>query len=168
MDKKPLVLLDVDGVINDILLVGETFGRWETEFITSHGYEVAIPDYMPELIQNLCSVAEVHWCTTWRDRANDEIAAHLGVGPLPVVDDGTTSRYVDWKSAAAYELAQRALDEGRRVCWIEDFWGDEPYDEMPDGVQFVDTAALEWRAVLMPHDLPSWLTALMAQRSRTC
>jgi len=165
MDLKPLVLLDVDGVINDIMLVGETLGTWETNFINSHGYDVAIPAYMPELIQRLCRVAEVHWCTTWRHNANDEIAAHLGVGPLPVVDDGSRSRFVDWKPAAAYEVAQKALNEGRQVCWIEDFWGDEPYDLMPEGVQFVDTAALQWRAVLLPVDLPEWLKNLMADEA---
>ena len=101
MESKPLVLLDVDGVINDIELIGEETGQWDSHVIVSHGYHVVIPDYMPELIQRICALTEVHWCTTWRDRANDEIAQHLGIGPLPVVDDGTDRRYVDLKGAAA-------------------------------------------------------------------
>jgi hypothetical protein len=161
LETLPLVLLDVDGVINDIDLVGVRTNLWETEIIHSHGYDVAVPSYMPRLIQGICSVAEVHWCTTWRDRANDDIARYLGIGPLPVVDDGTTSRYVDWKAAAAYDLADSALQAGRRVLWIEDFYGDPPTKSMPAGTEFADTADNDLGAVLRPHDLPQWLTQLL-------
>lgn len=157
LESKPLVLLDVDGVINDFELIGEETGRWDSHVIVSHGYHVVIPDYMPKVIQHICARAEVHWCTTWRDRANEEIAQHLGIGPLPVVDDGTDSRYVDWKAAAAYDLADEALRNGRRVLWIEDFYGDVPIHEMPEGTQFLDTADNFLGPVLRMILLPAWL-----------
>lgn len=160
-DMRPLVLLDVDGVINDL---GSCMGRarpWGVDVIQSHGYWVCIPDYMPDLIQRIGEMAEVHWCTTWRARANDEIAAHLGVGPLPVVDDGTGVRATYWKATAAFDLAARALVDGRRVIWIEDFYGRPPVDEMPIGVEFVDTGRSHFDAVLLPEQV-AHLLALSA------
>ena len=159
---RPLVLLDVDGVVNDLkgLRRGNADSTTHTTVI-SNGFRVVVPDYMPVLIQWLCSVAEVHWCTTWRHRANDEIAAHLGIAALPVVDDGTDDRHVGWKAAAARDLAAAALAEGRRVLWIEDFYDEPPFDEMPVGVEFLDTASDEnFELVLTVDMIPEWLWSL--------
>lgn len=158
---RPLVLLDVDGVINDLNSArrAATIGN-ELHFV-SHGFPVVMPPHMPVLIQWLCSVAEVHWCTTWRHRANDDIARHLGIPVLPVVDDGTDDRHVGWKAAAAHDLAAAALAEGRRVLWIEDFYDDPPVDEMPMGVEFLDTASDEnFELVLTVDMIPDWLWSL--------
>lgn len=161
MKNRPLVLLDVDGVINDFERVGTRTGQWSLDVISSHGYRVSVPEYMPKLIQEICEVAEVHWCTTWRHRANDEIADHLGIEPLPVVDDGTSRRIVDWKAAAAYDLVASALAVGRRVLWIEDFYGNPPIDEMPVGTEYLDTAVNQLEPVLRVEDLPTWLEELI-------
>ena len=120
---KPLVLLDVDGVINDL---GALYGRerpWYVHQVPSNGYVLHIPEYMPALIADLVATAEVWWCTTWRDRANNELAEFLGIDRLPVVDDGSRDRNVEWKPAAAHAVAKAALDAGREVFWIEDFYG---------------------------------------------
>lgn len=163
--QRPVVLLDVDGVIND-LDYGYRANPRNHDLVDSHGHLVAIPDYMPTLVQWLCEVAEVHWCTTWRERANDDIANHLGIGPLPVVDDGTRDRHVTWKAAAAYPLAEKALAAGRRVLWIEDFYGEPPSAEMPSGVEFVDTASPSHdERVLDVFMLPDWLIALSSGRA---
>lgn len=157
---RPLVFLDVDGVINDLSYVPGCVRDFEYSFVSSHGHTVVIPDYMPALVQWLCSIAEVHWCTAWRHRANDEIADFLGIEKLPVVDDGTTVRHTEWKAAAAFELAAGALSEGRRVLWIEDFYDRPPVREMPKGVEFVDTASHErFELVLDAFMLPDWLIA---------
>lgn len=158
---KPLVLLDVDGVINDIEGVGLGIESWETHKFQSHGYTLLVPSYMRQLIQAICQVAEVRWCTTWRHRANDEIAQYLEIGPLEVIDDGTGSRFVDWKAAAAYSVAEQAIQEGRKVLWIEDFYGHLPTDEMPQGVEFVDTTEGWDGALLLPEMLPNWLQDLL-------
>jgi hypothetical protein len=155
----PLILLDIDGVINDLNALSGLDRDWGIDQVYSHGHTVHIPHYMGWLIRQLTDVAEVHWCTTWRDRANDEIAEHLGIDQLPVVDDGTRSRFVDWKAAAAHDLAEAALGAGRRVLWIEDFYGHLPIDEMPKGVEFVDTAAND-EMVLEIDMLPDWLLQL--------
>jgi hypothetical protein len=152
--RRPLVLVDVDGVINDLGFLLGVQRSWPTCLLRSHGFVVAVPAYMPELMRHLTRVAEVWWCTTWREAANDEIARHLGVGPLKVVDDGTGNRYVDWKPPVARPVAEAALAAGRRVYWIEDFAGDAPRSEMPDGVVFIDTAA-GGEFVLLPEHLPT-------------
>ncbi len=151
--KKPLVLLDIDGVVNDaemlvaIRLAADreaTAAQLRIDMVVSHGHHVAIPQYMPELVQTLVQECEVWWCTTWRSYANDEIAAHLGIESLPFVDDGTRSAGVEWKAAAATPLIEAAQAEGRPVVWIEDFNGDFPH---VDGVTFVDTGpwgVLRW------------------------
>lgn len=158
--QRPLVLLDVDGVINDLKCLGGDVPD-DYDVVRSNGYKVYVPHHMPALVQWLCSVAEVHWCTTWRDRANHEIARHLGIGPLLVVDDGTDDRHVDWKAAAAFSLAQNALDSGRRVVWIEDFYDDAPVHSMPVGVEFVDTASGdEPEQVLTADMIPDWMFGL--------
>jgi hypothetical protein len=163
--KKPLILLDVDGVINDIEYVGLGTEDWKTHSFESHGYTLLVPDYMPELIRLLCEVAEVRWCTTWRHRANDEIASFLGIEHLDVIDDGSNSRYVDWKAEAARPVVESALREGRRVLWIEDFWGRVPCDEMPSGTEFLDTTDGWDGALLLPGMLPNWIWELAGEPS---
>lgn len=150
----PLVLLDVDGVINDL---GHLMGHarpWETRIIEANGFHVHIPEYMPLLVQSLAQATEIHWCTTWRSDANREIAPALGVGPFPVVDDGTSLQHTEWKAAAAYPIASDAIVAGRRVIWIEDFYELIPTSEMPAGVEYVDTTAAPGGPVLLPELLP--------------
>lgn len=153
-DLRPLVLLDVDGVINDLGALGGTPRPWTTDVVRSHGYRLLIPDYMRDLVTQLTDSTEVWWCTTWRDRANDELAGYLGIQKLPVVTDGSNSRFVDWKATAARPLVIDALEEAREVFWIEDFYGDPPTDELPNEVTFVDTTVKSPRGVLSRHDLP--------------
>ena len=164
---RPLVLLDVDGVINDLDSLVGVARPWEAAVVASHGFGVLIPDYMPDLIQRLTDTCEVWWCTTWRDRANDEIAQYLGIEPLPVVTDGSQSRWVSWKAGAARDLVGAALVAGRRVYWIEDFYRRPPVSELPDGVVFVDTTEGEYACVLVETDLPSELRAAMWNGSGT-
>jgi hypothetical protein len=159
---RPLVLLDVDGVINDLEVLAGQRRPWRTDLVHSNGFAVMVPDYMPALIQALVDTCEVWWCTTWRDRANSEIASHLGIPDLPVVTDGSLSRRVDWKAGAAYELVTAALGSGRSVYWIEDFYGDPPEGELPPGVVFIDTTLRNPRCVLHEDDLPNELRQRLA------
>lgn len=157
----PLVLLDVDGVINDL---GHLMGHarpWETRIIEANGFQVHIPEYMPLLVQTLARATEIHWCTTWRSDANRAIAPALGVGPFPVVDDGTAHQHTEWKPAAAYRVAADAIGAGRRVIWIEDFYDMNPATEMPPDVEYVDTTDVPGGPVLLPELLPPDLQSLL-------
>lgn len=78
---------------------------------------------------------------------------------MPVIDDGSGRRSVDWKAPAALPVVTAALVEGRTVYWIEDFYGQVPASEVPAGVVFIDTAAAPGNPVLLPGDLPNELRA---------
>ena len=64
---------------------------------------------------------------------------------------------MEWKSAGAYPVARAALELGREVFWIEDFYGEPPADAMPDGVVFIDTAADSEYPVLTEDMVPARL-----------
>lgn len=148
---KPLVLLDVDGVINAL-------NREVSRTHEMMGYPIRIPVHMPGLIRHLTEVAEVHWCTTWREEANKHLAPVLGIEPLPVVTDGTDDRFVGWKWHAAIPVVDAALEARRKVCWIEDFEGSHSFRS--EGrwryVDFVDTTR-QGLYYLTNEQLPSYL-----------
>src|SRR5690606_8173493 len=89
IDRRPLILLELDGVINDLGSLSGMERPWRVDIVRSHGYDVHVPSYMPALIRALDDLAEIRWLTTWRHMANDAVADQLGVGPFPVIDDGT-------------------------------------------------------------------------------
>lgn len=128
---RTLVLLDLDGVINDLYAL-ETRTTdfpedgYRCEVVESHGYQIYIPDYMPDLIQRLVADNDVWWLTTWREWANEEVREHLGIDPLPVITDGQQTRSTDWKCDAALDFVTNACLDGREVVWIEDFYGYTP------------------------------------------
>lgn len=146
-----VVLLDVDGVINDLKALRGEPRPWEISQVRSHGYVLHVPEYMPELVQHLCSIAEVVWCTTWLHRANQELRRHLAISELEVLAGRAGSPTVGWKEQAARPLVESALEQGARVYWIEDFFGELP--DIPD-VVYVDTAEA---GVLRPEHLPDEL-----------
>lgn len=163
-DLRPLVLLDIDGVIHDRQALLELRSsddpeaaaeRLEVTVITSHGHRLAFPRYMPELVQHLAETTQLWWCTTWRHRANDEIREHLGIDQLPVVDDGTRSVGLDWKVRTATPIIAEAISEDRAVFWIEDFHSE--YPKIEERVTYVDTGAT---GVLRWSDLPEELRPL--------
>ena len=154
----PLVLLDVDGVIVDTRALRGEPRPWEIHEVETTRFPAPIPYFMPVLIQALHEMTELWWCTSWGERANQEIGRHLGIPRLPVVWREVDPTVEDWKAAGARPLARAALAAGRRVVWIEDFDGCPPERKMPAGVEFVDTSA-DGTGVLLPRFLPEdlWL-----------
>jgi len=157
---RPLVLLDIDGVLHERQAMEEirfsddpsaTATRLDVTVVVSHGRRLAFPNYMPGLIQQLDNVAEIWWCTTWRYRANDDIAEHLGIGPLPLIDDGTNAVGLEWKVVTAAPVIEEALNAGRAIYWIEDFAGS--YPEIDD-ITYIDTADT---GILRSEDIPTGL-----------
>lgn len=146
---RPLVLLDVDGVINGL-------DREIPIALDSHGWELRIPDYMPKLIQRIHAVAEIRWLTTWREQANDDIAPFLGIPALDVVTDGKDGRYVEWKPPAALPHIVDALDAGRDVYWIEDH--EYEYHGAPwTSVKMITTLPYYvLRPEMVPEELGGW------------
>ncbi|MFC6082578.1 HAD domain-containing protein [Sphaerisporangium aureirubrum] len=119
MTKRPLVLLDVDGVLNparrptmrhrrhDVTLDGRTY---RVLLNARHG---------PKLLALAAGAeADLVWATTWEEHANAEIAPRLGLPPLPVIhvtgDLGTrTGEHFKTRHVAEYVA-------GRPFVWFDD------------------------------------------------
>jgi len=164
-----VIFLDVDGVLNHLYAWNRDgfdthhFLHFDEKTSTNYRVGVNFPDWMPELVQHLVENYEVHWLTTWRHKANEQLAPILGIPELPVITDGTGRRIVDWKPNAAFSLASDLLAQGKRVIWIEDFYGRIPVNQMPYGMEFIDTGAREG---LFGDDIPFLLTPELVDKTR--
>ena len=151
-DPRPLLLLDVDGVVNDLPSVMGIQRPWPEERHPIGGIELAVPLHIPPLVEYLDLLCEIHWCTTWREMANQILPDLIGIGPYPVVGADDPADTWGWKSRCAAPIAEAALAAGRDVYWLEDFEEVLP-EGMPEGVRYLDTAA-DGFYVLLPHHLP--------------
>jgi hypothetical protein len=150
---RPLVLLDIDGVVNDILSSMGIERPWPERRVPMGEIELAIPLHVPPLLEYIDLITEIRWCTTWGDLANLLLPDLIGIGPYPIVGAGDPAPGLEWKARSARPVAEDALGAGRAVFWIEDFEGELPMERMPAGVTYVDTAA-RGEYVLLPHHLP--------------
>ena len=150
---RPLILLDVDGVINDTPSVFGLERPWPEIRIPMGEAAIHIPHHVLPLLEYLDLVGEIWWCTTWMELANLLLPDLVGVGPYPMV--GVDSERADyrWKARSALPIVTKALSDDRTVYWIEEFEGHLPTDVMPAEVVYIDTAA-EGEYVLLPQHLP--------------
>jgi hypothetical protein len=136
---QPLLLVDVDGVLNAIVgwpserrakeLAGAAF---ELEFL-AHGLPIRVPRGTRERIATLETLFECVWATSWEDTAVSDLAPDLGFGAgWPVIrfsDDFPIAG--TWKLPAVQRFAELPPNRTRPLAWIDD-------DLEPD--------ALEWAA----------------------
>lgn len=132
MTNRPLVLLDVDGVIN--ALSHKHYGSWDDYVTTTahaQGRDWPIT-YSPTVVAWLDSLdehAEVQWLTTWEDWAPSSLAPSVGLPSgcmWPVFGRQAEARYTGkfgdsanfwWK----YELVKlEHADTDRRIVWLDD------------------------------------------------
>lgn len=187
---RPVVLLDVDGVINwydpipPLLRTIHDLGPSPVpddlvDYSPVNGYAMRITEETVTIVRNLVGVAEVWWCSTWRDDANRHISPLLGIpDDLPVIDDHTHRRDAEWKIRQVEKHLARWRSQGRQVFWIEDFAAAYPRAFDLDGVTQIDTTIwgrLRWADLpvalleLMPDCPPDVLAArrhLEAERER--
>lgn len=136
---KPVILLDIDGVINATSMKIPTHIYPATSWIRVHvdGFQITaarpVVDFLNRI--NREDLAEIRWHTTWQDRAPD-VAEALGLDDFlvqptdewPDSSARTAERILAgfprwWKYPAAYFL----LKEGRKVVWIDDdIWSELP------------------------------------------
>jgi len=123
----PLLLLDIDGVINaSNRAFFSTEGDTHSDVVKYTVFADDGRDYLfwasPTLIAELCDLhesgtVEIAWLTTWQYQANRHVAPALGLPHFPVAADNRL-RFSDyhWKRRAAVE----ALQLGRPIIWIDD------------------------------------------------
>ncbi|MFC4373306.1 HAD domain-containing protein [Nocardia halotolerans] len=131
---KPLLYLDVDGVLNPWRAKPEKRpAGYETHRLTPAAWLAEYPspprrvkplrvwlnpEHGPKLLA-LGEVFDLWWATTWEHDANTQIGPLIGLPELPVVEWRSTKRFgpdgVFWKTA---ELVEHAA--GRPFVWVDD------------------------------------------------
>jgi hypothetical protein len=109
--ERPLLLLDVDGVLNPLA------ARPPPGFtaLQIDGYEVAISARHRMWLQELVLSFELVWATTWEGAANESVGPLLGLPELPVVTFEGERIGETWKLGAV-----RAFVGDRPLVWIDD------------------------------------------------
>ncbi len=119
MNQKPVLAIDVDGVISlfgfEAPPPAET-ARFELIDGTPHCISLAAG----ERLNRLAGRFEMVWATGWQDRANDRLPEIIGLGPLPVIEfDGPG--VAPLSGPAHWKLGPLDSFVGRRaVAWIDD------------------------------------------------
>lgn len=130
---KPLILLDVDGVLNLYPVVPgtgthQTFPAWSEE--NQREYTMSVPNYLFDAIPELEKLADFAWCTTWNYDAPASLSPVLGFGAdWPVVEVGNPEHVgfrETWKVTGVTKFLE--AHEGRRVVWIDDQLFDDAAD----------------------------------------
>jgi hypothetical protein len=131
----PILLLDVDGVLNALLPEGP--GRWAQGIF--NGYVIAWDPTITARLRGLHENGrvEIQWLTTWGEDADRLLAEPMG---LPrglrtrarelAAPTGFAGRLGGesswWKLAAAREAAEE--EPGRRIVWIDDDLAEQAAD----------------------------------------
>jgi hypothetical protein len=116
-EEKPILALDVDGVISLFGFDGpldEAPGR----FHLISGMAHCIPDETGQRLARLADAYEIVWATGWEDRANEMLPNILGLpDDLPFLTFDGRARFgtAHWKVEAIDEYAG-----DRPVAWIDD------------------------------------------------
>lgn len=117
MAEKPLLFLDVDGVLSVFGFDGE--GADPRDFYLVDGLPHHIPATMGPRIRALLPLYEALWATGWGDRANDHLVHMLELpGELEVVEFATRPSADGSGHWKLEELTERAGD--RPAAWIDD------------------------------------------------
>lgn len=117
--RRPLWLLDVDGVINAVC--HSVPDGYERRVI--NGFKITWPVEIVARMKQLheTSAAEIRWLTTWCEDAANMIAPALGL-PLDCVVEGSDDHKARlsgwWKSYAAKRLSD--ADPDRALIWTDD------------------------------------------------
>jgi hypothetical protein len=151
---KPLVLLDIDGVLNAYPDEGT-----EGHELNWMGWRIYVGEDTLEALRSVFTNAhEVVWCSAWREMANVEPLEFLrwaGVTKakkLSVVTDGASFPMFnrEWKLDAVLRSfkVKKAIKDGRPIIWIEDFGWSLEHEYSPikymdvvlAGINPIDTA----------------------------
>jgi len=124
MHDKPVLLVDVDGVISLWGFSPNT--RPSGTFLNVDGIPHFLSSEAGRHLLDLMAVYELVWCTGWEEKANEYLPHALGLpAPLPylrfdahVSPGGTTPGH--WKLAAI----DAHVDPDRPLAWVDDAFND--------------------------------------------
>lgn len=119
---KPVILLDIDDVINIFgYKPDETIWRkWERGSAYAHGrawgllWAPALIDAITEI--HTAGLAEIRWHTTWQHEALN-FGAEVGLPDFPIQEARVHGGQPWWKIAAAERVLAA---EGRALVWLDD------------------------------------------------
>jgi hypothetical protein len=112
--RRPILLVDVDGVLNPWEADYCPYGFAEYEFIP--GERVLLSPAHGQLLMSLGSAYELVWATAWEHDANRFIAPVLDLPALPVIEFPLGGRDLRFRKLPAVQEAV-----GDRPCaWIDD------------------------------------------------
>ncbi len=143
---RPLVLIDVMGVVSDTSRPETVEGDEAETRRNDDDDDLVIPPYMAALVTHLVEVADVRWSAPLDEESSAQLTSLLGVGPIPsiVADEyGMTE-------PAARELLWKAASAGRATYRIENVSSELP-SRLPDSTVLINIAPAK---VLRPDHLP--------------
>ena len=117
MESRPVLALDVDGVIS-LFGFEEPLEEVPGQFHLIDGMAHCIPDGIGDRLRRLTPHYEIIWATGWEDRANDRLPEILGLpGKLPFLTFAGNARFgtAHWKIAAIDSYAG-----DRPLAWVDD------------------------------------------------
>jgi HAD domain in Swiss Army Knife RNA repair proteins len=112
--KKPVLLVDIDGVLSLFGFPSEQrpAGSW----INVDGIVHLISATASEHLHRLAHRFELVWCSGWEEKANDALLADLRLpDPLPFLTFSINERASHWKLPAI-----TAYVGGRPLAWVDD------------------------------------------------
>ncbi|WP_119293981.1 HAD domain-containing protein [Streptomyces sp. YIM 130001] len=114
-DRRPLLLLDVDGVLNPFAADDCPEGYREHAFFPEDESPVRLCDAHGPWLNDLAQGFDLVWATGWEDEANTFITPVLSLPLLPVV------RFPPAPFDAAEKVpAIDAFADGRPAAWVDD------------------------------------------------
>lgn len=141
MTARPILAVDVDGVLNALSRGAPEPGWQDTQVLPGQPYASGFrircnPGHGARLLGIAQETgAELTWCTTWEDLANEHIAPLVGLPELPVVPVSTGKTRTRSTVGEMKSAGMRAYAGDRPFCWL---------DDEPD-------AAHELRSCPVPH-----------------
>lgn len=128
---KPIIVLDIDGVLNTFVPEGERTAdwKWDPEFRSDRDSGRFLLNLSTQMAREIEKLGELRWLTTWiynGDQANPNVGAHFGwnlplLEILPDPNPGSPRIFQRadpwWKSRAINNLLK---EEGPPVVWIDD------------------------------------------------
>lgn len=122
-EKKPLLMIDVDGPLNPWAASGRKNQREGYRRYRIDGFVVYLKRSHGQALLDLTDVYDLVWCTTWEDQANTDIGPKIGLPKLPVIEftkflpSQPTESGLHWKSVV---IAAYAAAHDRAFAWVDD------------------------------------------------